>query len=266
MSDYQYLPVSDGSGNAGLMHITALRSPGSTTIQVDTVSAVPTDFIAASGTLAASGLIDPTTLTEFKGHLSGSDLEIDGFEPGSTDVGHTEGQVVIIKPTSGWANRVAQFIKNMTGSGTPEVLSAAAFTVAAITATSLSTSADVTVGGSTHVTGNIDITGTSRLVSASVVTADGSNNLTPTKQLFDVTALAHSATILTPTFSPFDGMTGELQILDNGSAQGLTWNSNWVPIGVTLPNTTVAGKYLYISYRYNAVDTKWHVLGIARQS
>lgn len=125
MADYDYLPVSNGSGDAPIMHVSGTRVVGSTTLTVDTVTNVPAKFVATSGTLQSNGLIDPTTKTDFKGHLSGSDIIIDGYEPGSSDIGHSVGQVVIIKPNTGWANRIASFIKNATGFGTPEALYAA---------------------------------------------------------------------------------------------------------------------------------------------
>jgi hypothetical protein len=120
MADYDFLPASDGTGDAALMHVTAVRTAGATTIAVDTITKVPAKFIASYGTLLPTGYLDPTTKRDLKGHLSGANLIIDAFEPGSTDNGNTIGQVVIIKPNTGWANRVAQFVKNSTGFGTPE--------------------------------------------------------------------------------------------------------------------------------------------------
>lgn len=120
MTDYNYLPASDGTGDASLMHLTANRSIGSTTYVVDSVVGVPANFLGTCGTLLADGFIDPTTITNFKGHVSGATLIIDGFEPGSLDGGNTSGQVIVIKPTTGWSNRVAAFIKNATNWGTPE--------------------------------------------------------------------------------------------------------------------------------------------------
>lgn len=267
-SDYDYLPASDGNGDAALAHITALRLTGATTITVDSITNFPSKFIGTYGTVLASGLIDPATKVDFKGHTSGGNIVIDGFEAGSTDAGNlASGQIVIVKPTTGVMNRIAQFIKNATNFGTPENLWAAILTAAsAVLSGNLSVGGSLTLTGSETVGGNMTITGTSQLVAAVVTTSDGSNNLTPTKQVFNVTALAHDATVLVPTFTPVNGMTGELQILDNGTIRALTWPAGWVAIGVTLPTATVAGKYLYVSYRYNSVDTKWHVRGIARQA
>lgn len=138
--DYDYLSVSDGNGDAALMHVTAPgRLIGSTVNPVDSIVNVPAKFIATSGTLNASGVIDPTTKTDFKGHLESNTVVIDSFEPGSTDKGALEGDVIMIKPNTGWANRIATVIKNLTGFGTaPDI------TVGALAATGLTVTNNVT--------------------------------------------------------------------------------------------------------------------------
>lgn len=113
MDDLEYLSVSDGTGDAALMHVTASRLAGATTLLVDTVANVPAKFIATVGTLLSTGFIDPSTKIDFKGHLDSGHLVIDGLEPGSSDTGNDEGQVVVIKPNSGWANRVAEALQGV---------------------------------------------------------------------------------------------------------------------------------------------------------
>lgn len=151
--DYDHLPVSDGSGDAALMNVTTLRLPAATTIVVDSVVNVPSKFVATYGTLDDNGFIDPTTKRDFKGHVSGSDLVIDSFEPGNTDDGNAEGDVVVIKPNTGWANRVASHIKNITGFGTPENSTVANLTAADITAIILALSGSLTVTGTSTLNG-----------------------------------------------------------------------------------------------------------------
>lgn len=258
MSDYNYLPVSNGSGDASLMHLTANRSIGSTVLTVDSVVNVPADFIGTVGTLLSTGFIDPTTKTDFKGHVSGATLVIDAFEPGSTDTGNTSSQVVVIKPNTGWANRVATFIKNMTNFGTPENV-----TVADLTATDVSTGT-LEASGAVHLSGATEVSGTSYFQAQSTATVDGSGNITPASQVYRVTALGASATIQAPSYAPQDGMTGELRIVDNGTSRTLTWAAGWKAIGITLPTSTTVGQFMYISYEYSASDSKWHVLSVAR--
>lgn len=115
--NYDYLKASDGSGDPVIMHITADRSVGSLTIEVDFVTGVPEKFIGTYGTLLSSGFIDPATKRDFLGHLAGGNVQIDDFEPGAVDAGNVEGQVVVIRPSTPWANRVAAFIEDMSSKG-----------------------------------------------------------------------------------------------------------------------------------------------------
>lgn len=105
--DYTYLSVSNGSGDAALMHVTGTRLTGATTIAVDGVTNVPAKFVATYGTLGSDGLITPSSKRDIAGHTSGGALVIDAFLPGSTDGGNTAGQVVVIKPNTSWADTMA---------------------------------------------------------------------------------------------------------------------------------------------------------------
>lgn len=194
MSDYDFLPASDGTGDAALMHIQSVRLAAATTIDVDTVENVPSKFIATYGTLLPSGLIDPTTKRDFKGHVSGADLIIDSFEPGNVDAGNVAGQVVIIKPNVGWANRVAAFAKNFTGKGTPED----------------ATVDDLAVGGALTVAGDETVTGTLTANGPTVLAGAVSGAGFDTKNLknsykFLVYAAGSMNILATPTTGmPFD--------------------------------------------------------------
>lgn len=255
MADYDYLPASNGSGDPALMHVTAPRLVSSTTLEVDSVTNVPTKFIATVGDLLASGFIDPATKTEFKGHPDSGNLIIDALEPGSTDVGNTEGQVVVIRPATGWANRVASFIKNMTNLGTPEDV-----TVDDLTASTVTTTGNATIGGQATVDGNLIINGTSHVASASV--ASGSS-ITPTAQVYNVTALAAACTINVPSFTAFDGMTMVIRIKDNGTARALTFASGYTNVsGLDTPTTTIISKELTIGAMYNSSASKWEIQSI----
>lgn len=105
--DYGYLRGNDGTGPAVLAHVDATRSIGATTLVVDDVGNWPDKFICTTGELLPSGLLDPDTITEFYGHLSGGDIIIDAFVDGYADIGNTTSDVAIIKPTGEFANRVA---------------------------------------------------------------------------------------------------------------------------------------------------------------
>lgn len=122
MADYEYLPVSSGSGDAAKMNIQTDRTAGATVIDVDSVTNVPTEFIGTWGTLGSDGLITLASKRDFKGRVSGADIIIDAMCPGNTDNGNTVGQVILVKPNTFWSNLVATFIKNATGFDTPEAV------------------------------------------------------------------------------------------------------------------------------------------------
>lgn len=114
--DNTYLQVSDGTGDASIMHVTANRSIGSTIIAVDTLVGVPQKFIATYGKVNAQGFIDPTTARTFYGKINGANLEIEGWAPGSVDNGNDEQDVVVIKPNTVWANKVVDSLNTVIAS------------------------------------------------------------------------------------------------------------------------------------------------------
>lgn len=254
MTNFAALSASDGAGEAIRATVQSPgRSIGSSVIPVNAITNWPTgQCIVTTGTLQPNNTI--TNAQVFYGTASGTSVTINSFAPGYTDLGNSAGDVVVIKPTTEWANLVATFIESLLGTGTAQNLTANQLAVAA----AATFAAGVTLSGVT------EVSGTSYNLVSSVTTADGSGHITPTSQVFRVTGLSVAATIQTPSYTPQDGMTGELRIVDNGVAQGLTWASGWKGVGVTLPNTTVVGQFLYVSYEYSAVDSKYHVLGIAR--
>ena len=83
---------------------------------------------------------------------------------------------------------------------------------------------------------------------------------------YNVTALAVSANVTAPTGVAQDGQKLTYRIIDNGSAQALTWDAAYQEIGTTLPTTTVASKYVYVGVIYNAQETTWDVVSVAQQA
>lgn len=263
MADYDFLSVSNGSGEPALMHVNGSgRVAGATSIPVDTITNVATKFIGTYGTIAANGFMDPTTMRNFKGHTSGSSLIIDAFEPGAgTDLGNTAGQVVVIKPTTGWANRVASFIKNATGFGTPENVTFATATVAGlVNSGDASVGGNQTVIGNSTINGNLYVVGTSRTAAS---TLPSIATLTPSVQIASVTALAVGLTINTPSFAANDGMSLLIRIKDNGTARSITFAAGYTNVsGLDTPTATIANKLLTIGAMYNAATSKWEIQGI----
>lgn len=251
MSTYAALVASDGSGEAIRATVQSPgRSIGSSVIPVNSITNWPTgQCIVTTGTLQPNDTINNVQV--FYGTASSSEVTINSFAPGYTDLGNAAGDVVVIKPTTEWANLMAKFVMNAAGLGTPGPL----------TASTLGATGLATLAGGATIAGVTEVTGTSYIAPASTAS---NATITPTSQVYRVTALATSATIQVPSYTPQDGMTGELRISDNGTGQGLTWASGWRAVGVTLPSATTGYAFTYISYEYSSVDGKFHVLGIAR--
>lgn len=106
-------------------------------------------------------------------------------------------------------------------------------------------------------------------ISVRTNTQTSPSTLTPAVDDYDmfiVTNLNGGMTIAAPTGTPVSGQGLLIRIKDDGTSRSLTWNAVWRAIGVTLPSTTVAGKLLYVSARYNIESLKWDVLSIGREA
>ena len=110
MADTRLIRASDGNGEAVRATVTSARTIGSTTLEVDAVTNWDSYFIATTGTIGADDFLTPSTVQVFNGHLSGSDIIIDSFAAGYSDLGNGVGDVVLIKPTTEWANEVADVL------------------------------------------------------------------------------------------------------------------------------------------------------------
>ena len=125
----------------------------------------------------------------------------------------------------------------------------------------------------------IETTGNFSMAAAGAITSSRINprtsttastaTLTPDIQAADqynLTAQAVGLTVAAPTGTPVDGNKLLLRILDNGSAQTITWNATYTAIGVTLPTATTASKMVYVGCIYNSTNTRWDVIAVATQA
>lgn len=121
MANIEQIKGSDGTGNANVATVQSSRAPGATTIDVDTVLGInPAGFCGSMGT--PHTFIDPVTSEEitviseatavdFTGHVDGSNLEINTIAPGYVDAGNSVGDIIIIRPTTQYADNLAAMIK-----------------------------------------------------------------------------------------------------------------------------------------------------------
>ncbi len=237
--------ASNKSGEAVRASITAIRASGSTTITVDAMTNWPTNFIATSGTLLADGTLNPATVLVFSGHKSGATIVIDTFAPGYTDAGNTVGQIVVIKPTTYWADNFADFLGiNFADNGT--------FT--ATGATNIATA----------------LTGKSARLMPRLITAASAATLTPdisAANIYELSAQAAALTIANPAGTPNDGDVFIFRIKDNGTARAISFGTAYANVsGLDLITTTVISKWNYIGVQYNAVAAKWHIISISTEA
>lgn len=119
MPSIDKLRASDGSGNASVATVQSTRSGGASTIDVDTVLGINTNFFGTMGTphtftdpitSETITVISEATAVDFSGHVDGSNLEIDAIAPGYTDNGSAVGDIIIIRPTTSYANNIADVL------------------------------------------------------------------------------------------------------------------------------------------------------------
>ena len=106
-----------------------------------------------------------------------------------------------------------------------------------------------------------------RLVTAASYTTDTGTSLNvSTCDQFEITAQAGALKFNNPSGTPLGGQKLVIRIKDNGTARALTYDTQFRAMGVALPTTTVKGKTLYMGFIYNATDTKWDLVAVAKEA
>ena len=117
--NYNDLAASNGSGESIRATVQANRSIGSNILTVNLTTNWPTGtFIATTGTVLSNGTLDPSTAQVFYGTASGTTITITSYAPGYTDKGNSIADVVVLKPTTEWANIVSDSVKYAVGLAT----------------------------------------------------------------------------------------------------------------------------------------------------
>lgn len=120
MVDLAAIKASDGSGNASVATVQSSRSPGATTLSVDTTTGIPATFFGTMGTphtftdpvtSETITVISEATAVDFYGHVDAGNLEIDTIAPGYTDAGSEVGDIVVIRPTTQYADNLHDVIQ-----------------------------------------------------------------------------------------------------------------------------------------------------------
>ena len=92
--------------------------------------------------------------------------------------------------------------------------------------------------------------------------------LTPTSAVhqYNITAQNGALTVAAPTGTFQDGQGLLIRIKDNGTARAISWNAVFRAVGVTLPDTTVLSKVLYIGAKWNDAESVFDVIAVGQQA
>jgi hypothetical protein len=111
-------------------------------------------------------------------------------------------------------------------------------------------------------TGDMGVAGSVAWRVTSIVSSATPAPNATTDDLFQITAQAATATFGSPG-TPANGTRLAFRIKDNGTAQALVWNVIFRSSSdLALPTSTVGGKWTYVGFIYNAVDSKWDIAGV----
>lgn len=237
MASIDQLRASDGTGNASVATVQSTRAPGASTIVVDTVANINTNFIGSMGT--PHTFIDPVTSEEitviseetavdFKGHVDGSNLEIDTIAAGYTDAGSAVGDIVIIKPTTQWGDAVAEVLEVAhNDDGTPKDDSIDSMLIFS------SLVRDNIVGAQGH------------LINGKIVTSVASNNLTVAIKGLDGNNPSATNPVYVRIGDTVRSITAALSVTKNAG-------TNWFGKGASYFATNESDFFAYLGY--NATD------------
>jgi YD repeat-containing protein len=90
---------------------------------------------------------------------------------------------------------------------------------------------------------------------------------TSSRNYFVLSAQNAAAPFANPTGAPAHGDTLFIDIKDDGTARGITWGTAYRDFaGYGLPSTTVATKWIYLAFKFNATDAKWDLIARTNQS
>ena len=251
MANVNLIKASNGSGPAARATLTSSRAIGVYALTVNSTSNYPATFIAELGTIdPVTNMIDIATIQVVNCTLtSPTTITINSWAPGYSDLGNAPGDVVIIRPTTAWADNIASTLA--VSHANDGSLNAAALTQA----TTAAQTAATTTGWRTK---------------PRILSDTSQATLTPdidSYNIYSLSAQAAALTVAAPTGTPKDGDAMIIRLKDNGTARAITWNAAYVNVsGLDALTTTVANEWSHIGIMYNGAASAWHVISITTEA
>lgn len=98
------------------------------------------------------------------------------------------------------------------------------------------------------------------LASAAVVTPNSDDDAV------SITALAIACFIANPSgYIPQNFKVLKFRFKDNGTSRAISWDTQYVPMGVDLPLNTVANKTLTVAFIYDSISLKYGCVAVAQE-
>jgi hypothetical protein len=174
---------------------------------------------------------------------------------------------------TGVAGKTLTFNKSITLEGTdattmtfPTTSATIARTDAAQTFTGVQTFSSAPVISSITNTGTLTlptVTGTVTAYSASSSAATATPAGDSRVNDYDLTALNTAPTFSAPSGSLTNGNILNIRIKDNGTARVLAWNAIYIASpDLPLPTTTILGKTMFLTFKYNSATPGWDLIGM----
>lgn len=115
------------------------------------------------------------------------------------------------------------------------------------------------------------VTLTNKRITKRVQSVSNSATITPnadSDDCIDITAIAQNFTIANPSGTPTNFQSLIIRIKDNGTARTISFGTNYVAGGVSLPTTTILSKILVLGFMYNTANSlnKWQLIASAQEA
>lgn len=101
---------------------------------------------------------------------------------------------------------------------------------------------------------------------ATVASITSGATITPSTNIYSITAQAVGATFAVPSGTATDGKVLVIRLKDNGTTQTVAWNAIYTNVsGLDMLTATIASKWHIICCMYSTAAVKWQIVSISSE-